>query len=125
MNALSRATIHRFVASFFLVGVLTFAGHHFAAATSTDALGSNASHHGMVPHPAQEHENPAASVEAHSPTPVIQKFQIQKQLEAVSAFSTLISLIADPSYRQAESSQIAVRSVPPSLPFDLKTTFLN
>ena len=90
-----------------------------------DVLSMDTTHYDVNPHPVHEHGNQGVSIEAHSPVPVVQKFQIQKQLLTAAILSYLISPIADPPYQRERSDTLATRILPSFLPFDLKTRFLN
>jgi hypothetical protein len=125
MKALTRPRISRFLAGVLLAGALVVAGHHFVVVASADALAKNAPHHDILPHPAEEHGSPTSSIEAHSPTPIIQKFQLQKKLKFAAELLTFVSPIIDPPYRQAESVRHVTHIAPLSVPLALKTTFLN
>jgi hypothetical protein len=124
MKALTRPRISRFLAGVLLAGALVVAGHHFVVVASADALAENAPHHDVLPHPGEEHKSPTSSVEAHSPTPIIQKFQLQKAIKFAAALATF-SPIIDPPYRQTESVRHIAHIAPRSVPLALKTTFLN
>lgn len=108
------------------MGIFAVAGHHYMIVASADGLQSTtAAHHDVVPHPGQDHPVPASTVvEAHSPTPIIQKFQLQKQLEVGSTLS-MSTFANDPPFQAVHHIQALANVAPLRLPLDLKTTFLN
>jgi len=124
MKALLGAKASRFVAALLLLGVFTVAGHHYAIVASSGGIASVAIHQDAQPHPGQEHEAPNSAVEAHAPTPIIQKFQLQKQLEIVASLSHFV-LNADSPYREITVAIPSNNRLPARLPLDLKTVFLN
>lgn len=124
MKALSGVKASRFTACLLLMGVFAVAGHHFAIVASADGFVSGAVHQDIQSHPAHEHPGPNPVVEAHSPTPIIQKFQLQKQLEIVSSLSN-DAFVVDSQYRELAIAAPTDDRLPVRLPLDLKTVFLN
>lgn len=124
MKVLSGLKVSRFIAGVLLMGTLVVSGHHFALVASADTAGSYASHHDTLPHSGEDHDSPPTYIEAHSPTPIVPKFQLIKQPLVVSVVSNL-ALTAPPPYRDATPVHPAINHVPAPLPLDLKTTFLN
>lgn len=124
MRAFLIPKAHRFLAVFLLAGVFTIAGHHFAIVASADAHIPSVLHHSSVPVSNEERQEPSPIVEAHSPTPIIQKFQLQKQLEVASSFSNT-AFFVDSQYRETAIEIHTDDRLPARLPLDLKTAFLN
>ncbi len=125
MKVLLGVRADRFIASILLVGVFTVAGHHFAIVASAEQIVAVAAHQDVQSHPDQEHQSPNSTVEAHAPTPIIQKFQLQKQLQTIATVSNNSVFGTDSPDREIATAVPSTKHLPARLPSDLKTVFLN